>query len=106
MTSIQSVVAPPLSSNEFVAIAFENVQTIVLQATEKGAWVSYSENGLKQPQSRFKLSKFQDSDGTGDSALVLTFPLKPYSGMLWFASEGASADVRVHIWSISCGNQY
>jgi len=103
-SSFQVVVAPPLTSTErFPAITVENVQTLVLQSTEKGSWMSYSEDGLNQPFSRYKLSKFQDADGTGDSALVITFPLEPFTGTLFFASEGASADSRVHIWAIQCG---
>ena len=104
MTSIQAVVAPILTASEFVAVSFENVQTIALQATGKDAWVAYSESGLNQSVSRFKLSQFDSPDGSGDSALVLTFPHAPYSGTLWFASAHGSDTSTIHIWSISCGH--
>jgi len=105
MTSIQSVIAPPLSASEFVAVSFENVQTIALQATSRDVWMAYSEGGLQHASSRFKLSTFQTTDGTADSAMVLTFPHAPYSGTLWFASASTGNNAVVHIWSISCGHR-
>jgi hypothetical protein len=106
MTSIQTIDCSIPSANRNTAIAFENVQTIIMQATVHEAWIAYSQDALSNPNARFKISKYINNDGSGDSALVLTFPLKPYTGQLYIASAHASEDAKVCVWSISCGNDY
>lgn len=106
MTSIQVVTAPQNNAGlPFPAVSFENVQSITIQATGKDAWVAYSEGGLLSSSTRFKISQFDTPDGSGSSGLVLTFPLAPYSGTLWFSSAGAGEST-IHVWSVSCGKVY
>ena len=105
MTSIQVVTAPQISAGaQYVAVRFENVQSIVLQATAADAWVAYSEGGLSLETTRFKLSQFDAGGVNRLDGLVLTFPLKPYTGTLWFASASGSTDAKVHVWTVSCGS--
>jgi hypothetical protein len=105
MTSIQVVIAPQIAAGvQYVAVRFTNAQSIALQATNADAWVAYSEGGLTLETTRFKLSQYDTPDGTGSSGLVLTFPLKPYTGTLWFASASGSTDSKIHVWTVSCGS--
>ena len=105
MTSIQVVTAPIIAaSSQYVAVRFENVQSIAIQATAADAWVAYSEGGLTLETTRFKISQFDAGGVNRLDGLVLTFPLKPYTGTLWFASASGSTEAKIHVWSVSCGN--
>jgi hypothetical protein len=101
--SIQVVDCPIPTDGANKGIALENVQTLILQATVHEVWISYSEEGLSQPYSRFKVSKYINNDGSGDSALVINFPHEPYTGFLYIASAHATDDAKVAIWQIQCG---
>jgi len=103
--NIQKVEAPILTSNEFPSISFEDVQTLVLQSFDHDCYVAYSEGGLQREESRFVIKAAQDTSATRyDTDIVLTFPLKPYSGTLWFASKNGANPTGVAIWTVSCGS--
>ena len=104
MGSIQGGIAKVAGSNNNLAIAVQNVQTIVIQAREKDAFMAYSEGGLSDESSRIKLSQFEGTDGTQSSGLVLTFPHSAFSGTLYFQSTSGVDTSTVVVWSITCGH--
>ena len=104
MGSIQGGIAKVAGSNNNLAIAVQNVQTMVIQAREKDAFMAYSEAGLSDESSRIKLSQFEGTDGTQSSGLVLTFPHSPFSGTLYFQSTSGVDVSTVVIWSMTCGH--
>ena len=106
MTNIQTVIAPAIDTGSvYPAIDFQNVQTMALQTTTNNAWVAFSESDLLHENTRFKLAEFDTTSGDGHEGLVLTFPLKAYSGILWFASAGATGganpQAEIHVWTIT-----
>ena len=104
MGSIQGGVAKVSTANDHLAIAVENVQTLVIQAREKDAVMAYSEPELENEFSRLKLSQFESIDGTNSSGLVLTFPQSGFSGTLYFRSTSATDISRIVVWSVKCGH--
>ena len=106
MSNIQTVIAPPIDTGSvYPAIDFQNVQTMALQATTNNAWVAFNEADLLHENTRFKLAEFDTTSGEAHEGLVLTFPLKPYSGILWFASagspSGSDTQAEIHVWTIT-----
>jgi len=81
----------------------QNVQTLAIHATDYDVYVSYSEGGLQQEATRFLL-KASTGAGSGEEGVVFTFPLKAYSGLLWFASKNAASSTSVMVWTFSCGS--
>ena len=104
MGSIQGGIAKVAGSNDNLAIAIPNAQTIVIQCREKDAFMAYSEGGLQQLPSRLKLSQFENTDGTQSSGLVLTFPHSPFSGTLWFQSTSGVDTAEIVVWTIECAH--
>lgn len=101
--NIQKVEAPILTSNEFPSISFEDVQTLAIQSLDYDCYVAYSEAGLQRESSRFIVKTGNTGANPSDADIILTFPLKPYSGTLWFASKNAGNPTGVVIWTVSCG---
>jgi len=104
MSSIQAVEAPPLTAASFPAVMVQNAQTIVIQTEDFDAYMSYSEGGLQQDATRFRIINATGGAGTDDSGIMLTFPLKPYSGLLYFASRNGASNAKVCVWQVSCGS--
>jgi len=104
MGSIQGGRAKVSTATNHLAIAVENVQTMVIQARQVDAFMAYSESGLENIHSRLKLSQFEANDGTSTSGLIMTFPHAPYSGTLYFRSTSASTEAEIIIWSVKCGH--
>lgn len=92
--------ANPLTSNEILELAFTKAQSLSIQVKDYDAFMSFSSEGLQHTSSRFKLSRFATNDGTGESALVLTFPIKSFTGTLFFASANPANASNVVIWQI------
>lgn len=84
-------------------LRIQDAQLIVIQANNEDAIMAYSREGLEQETARFKLSQFLSADGTQESGLVLTFPLKPYTGSLFFASTGATP-TKIALLQVGCGS--
>jgi len=101
--AIQVVEAPILTSDEFVSISVTDAQTLVLQTVNFDAYVAYSEGGLLSSNTRFILKQQDGIGNVYEADLVLTFPHKPYSGTLWFASKNNTDSTQVKVWSFSCG---
>tara|TARA_R110002012_G_scaffold298759_2_gene497401 strand:+ start:7175 stop:7495 length:321 start_codon:yes stop_codon:yes gene_type:complete len=102
MTSIQGGVGKVTGSNDNLAIAVQDVQTIVIQCRENDSFLAYSESGLTSDSTRIKLSQFASSASA--SGLVLTFPTSPFSGTLWFSSTSAVTASKIIVWSVQCGS--
>lgn len=97
--------ANPLTSNEILELAFTKAQSLSIQCQDYDAFMSFSSEGLQHASSRFKLSRFATNDGTGESVLTLTFPIKSFTGTLFFASANATNASTVVVWQI-CENSY
>ena len=81
----------------------QDVQTVVIQTANEDAYLAYSREGLEHAFSRMELSQFAVADGTASSGIVLTFPLKPYTGSFFFASQSATpADISM--LQVGCGS--
>tara|TARA_R100001594_G_C4040997_1_gene263217 strand:- start:378 stop:713 length:336 start_codon:yes stop_codon:yes gene_type:complete len=105
MGSIQGGIAKVSTDSDHLAIAVENVQTLVIQAREQDALMAYSEPDLENQYSRLKLSQFEAVDGTNSSGLVLTFPHSGFSGTLFFRSTSDATESRIVVWSVKCGHK-
>jgi len=101
MSSIQGGEAPVSTSEDYLAIAVEDVQTIVIQCREQAAKLAYSEGGLDYTYSSIDLPLFTDDN---PEQVVLTFPLSGYSGTLYFRSLSSTAVSGVTVWGTTCGN--
>jgi len=97
--------ASPVTSDDVLELSFTKAQSLTLQSRNFDTFMSFSKEGLDHKSSRFKLSRFSANDGTGESALVLTFPLKSFTGSLFFSSANPSNDSVVVVWQI-CENSY
>lgn len=101
MDSIQGGTAPVSTSDDYLAIAVEDVQTLVIQVREQPASLAYSESGLDYSFSSIELPLFTEQI---PEQVVLTFPLKSYSGTLYFRSNSSTTTALITVWSMSCGN--
>ena len=104
MGSIQGGTAKVSTATDHLAIAVQNVQSMVIQCREKDALMAYSEGGLDFSFSRIKLSQFESIDGTNSSGLVMTFPHSPFSGTLYFKSTSNTDTAEIVIWSVECAH--
>ena len=104
MNSIQGGIAKISTDTDHLAIAVQDAQSIVIQCREKDALMSYSEQDLENSRARIKLSQFESIDGTNSSGLVLTFPIRPFSGTLFFRSTSNTDTAEIVVWTIQCGN--
>jgi len=95
--------ANQLGSDTVLELRVEDAQLVVIQADSEDAYMAYSREGLDHESSRLNLSQFAATDGTQDSALVLTFPLKPYTGSFFFASTSATIS-NISILQVGCGS--
>lgn len=100
MSSIQGGVAPVSTSDDFLAVAVQDVQTLVIQCREQPARLAYSESGLDYAFSSIGLPLFTDDNQV---QVILEFAKSPYSGTLYFRSQSSSASSEVVVWSVSCG---
>ena len=105
MGTIQGGIAKvATTNNDNLAIAIENAQTLVIQATQQDVLMAYSEAGLNFTGSTLTIQDSATGSGTNaSSGLVLNFPHKPFSGTLYFRSTSSSQAAEVTIWSIPCG---
>ena len=98
--SIVGGTANIVGSDEVLELAFTKAQSLTLQTKNWDAFMSFSREGLEHKSSRFKLSRFAANDGTGESALVLTFPLESFTGTIFFASANPTNPSVVKVWQI------
>ncbi len=96
MGSIQSGDAQILTFvGPALALAYTNAQTLLLKSQTHDVYISYSEGGLQQDSSRWKLQK------EGDEGSPLIIPLPNLStGILYFASANAGATALVSMWQM------
>jgi hypothetical protein len=104
MDSIQGGIGKVSGDNDHLAIAIQDAQTIVIQCRENDSLMAYSEQDLDNVRARIKLSQFEAIDGTNSSGLVMTFPIRPFSGTLYFRSTSPTVTSEIVVWSIQCGN--
>mgnify|MGYP003141724277 CR=1 FL=1 len=104
MGSIQGGIAKVSTANNHLAIAVQDVQSLVIQCRETDSVMAYSEVDLDNPRARIKLSQFEATDGTNSSGLVLTFPHRPFSGTLYFRSTSTTDTAEIVVWSVQCGH--
>ena len=104
-SSIVGGTANIVGSDEVLELAFTKAQSLTLQSRNFDTFMSFSREGLSHKSSRFKLSRFAANDGTGESALVMTFPIASFTGSLFFASANPSNASVVTVWQI-CENSY
>lgn len=104
-SSIVGGTANIVTSDDVLELAFTKAQSLTLQSRSFDTFMSFSREGLKHKSSRFKLSRFFANDGTGESGLVLTFPIKSFTGSLFFASANPAQSSIVTVWQI-CENSY
>jgi len=106
--SIVGGIAKPITSHtgqEILELAFYNAQSITIQTRDRDAFMSFSVEGLQHSSSRMKLSKYAALDGTQSSGLVLTFPLAPFTGTIFFASANPTQNANLVCWQV-CVNSY
>ena len=101
MSSIQGGTAQVVGTGPVLALSFSDCQSLNLAARTHAIYISYSEGGLEQDSTRYKLQKLNDSTAEGPDGMTITFNT-PTSGILYFASAGAGS-ATVHMWAISCG---
>mgnify|MGYP003676601282 CR=1 FL=1 len=97
MGSIQNGEAQILTfTGQALALAYDQAVCLTLQCQVEDVFVSYSEGGLQNESTRFKISQFASQE---ESYLVLPFST-PRSGILYFASANVAAASRVVMWQI------
>ena len=101
--SIYGGPASQVGSDDVLELRVQDAQLVVIQATNEDAYMAYSREGLEHASSRIRLSEFFAADGTASSGLVLTFPLKPYTGSFFFASQSATVS-NISILQVGCGS--
>ena len=101
---MQGGIAKVGTDTDHLAIAVQDVQTLIIQCRAKDAYMAYSEQDLENNRARIKLSQFESIDGTNSSGLVLSFPIRPFSGTLFFRSTSNTDTSEIVVWSIQCGN--
>ena len=96
MGSIQSGDAQILTYNgAALALAYTNSQVLVLLCQTHDVYFSYSEGGLQQDSTRWKMVK----GGTTGSPLIIPLP-NLSSGILYFASANAGVAASVSMWQM------
>lgn len=101
MTSIQGGNAPVSTSEDYLAIAVQDVQTLVIQCREQPATLAYSEGGLDYSYSSIGLPVFTDDN---QEQVILEFPLMSFSGTLYFRSQSSTVESNVTVWATTCGS--
>lgn len=92
-----------VGADQVLELRVNDAQLVVIQADSEDALMAYSREGLAHESSRFKLSQFLSADGTQESGLVLTFPLKPYTGSFFFASTSGTIS-NISLLQVGCGS--
>ena len=97
MGSIQSGDAQILTFvGPALALAYTNAQTLMVKSQTHDVYISYSEGGLQQDSSRYKLQKDEETISNG-----LIIPLPNLStGILYFASANVGASALVSMWQM------
>ena len=106
--TIQGGTAQTLSfTGPALQLRYTNAQSLSIAAVTHAVYISYTEAGLQQDSTRFKLQKLNDASAEGPDGMTITFNT-PSSGTLYFASANAGASATVHMWAIDCGksNRY
>tara|TARA_Y100000004_G_scaffold15906_1_gene16573 strand:- start:98 stop:412 length:315 start_codon:yes stop_codon:yes gene_type:complete len=101
MTSIQGGTAPVSTSDDYLAIAVQDVQTLVIQCKEQPARFAFSEGGLDFSYTSYELHQSTDEF---PFEMVLTFPLSAFSGTLYFRSQSSAVESSVTVYATTCGN--
>ena len=93
MGSIQSGDAQVLTfTGPALAFTYTNAQVLILSTQTHDTYVSYSEGGLQQDSTRFKIQKESQEQ-------IIPLPLRA-SGFLYFASANVAATALVTMWQI------
>ena len=92
-----------VGSDDVLELRVNDAQLIVIQADSEDAYMAYSREGLAHESSRLNLSQYASADGTQESGLVLTFPLKPYTGSFFFASTSGTIS-NIVLMQVGCGS--
>ena len=92
-----------VGSDTVLELRVQDAQLVVIQTANEDAYLAYSREGLAHPSSRMLLSQFAVADGTASSGIVLTFPLKPYTGSFFFASQ-SSTIADISMLQVGCGS--
>ena len=104
MGTIQGGIAKVAGSDNNLAIAVQDVQTMVIQAREQDVFMAYSEGGLSEEVVRYRIARTRNDEGMAEG-LILTFPHSPYSGTLYFQSASGLDPATVIVWSVKCGHR-
>ena len=87
-----------------LSFTYTDAQVLILVCRTHSVYASYSEAGLQNESTRFKIQKLNDAASEGPDGLTIPFST-PSSGTLYFASASGASSAILSMWTINCGSK-